>query len=140
MSIYKQGVGTFKAATVDYSPEVTSAMVIEETTTETIPAVLSTGEEEEVGGAKKRYLELSFLEQRDADGLWAECKAAYASATQELAIAYKTESGVISADNPEYQMTIRVTSISTGGKVGKIREKTFRWPVKAGSYVEDTTP
>jgi hypothetical protein len=137
---YKQGIGAFTAAATDYAAEVTRAEIKEESTTETIPAVLSTGEEDEVGGAKKRYLEIDLLEQRDADGLWAELKAAYASATQELAITYKTESGVVSADNPLYGFTIRVTSISTGGKVGKIREKSFRFPIKAGTYTEDTTP
>lgn len=141
MSEFRQGVGTFTAGGNSYASQVVRATVKLTTQTETIPATLALDEEDEVGGALKRMFELEILESRADDGLWAEFKAAYESADQELAIVYRTENGAISTDNPEYQFTIRVTNLQIApNPVGKIRQQTLSFPIKRGTYVEDTTP
>lgn len=143
MSEYRQGKGSFKAGSTptDYSSEVIRATPVLTTSTETLPATLGNDEEDEVGGALKRSLEIEFLEDRAADSFWAELKAAYESATQELAIEYNTDSTTptASADTPTYSFTVRVTNLRlAAAAVGKVKTQTITVPIKAGTWSEST--
>lgn len=131
---FQQYTGAFTLAATSYAAYVSSVRVVGETNTVTVPANLSTGQEDEYGGARKYFLEIEVLEDSDADGLNQELRDAFASTTQELAFTFRAETGAVSADNPQHAGTIRVTSMGAGGKVGEVRVNSFRFPIKAGTY------
>lgn len=142
MSEYRQGTGSFKLGSgpTEYKDEVVRATMVLTTTTETLPATLGNDEEDEVGGALKRSLEIEILESRAASGVWAELKAAYESATQELAFEYLTDGPSVGTDNPKYSGTIRVTNLRVApSAVGKIRTQVITVPIKAGTWTEATS-
>lgn len=142
MSEYRQGTGSFKAGSplTEYKSEVIRATPVLTTTTETLPATLGNDEEDEVGGALKRALELEILESRAASGFWAELKAAYESDTQELPFEYLTDGETPGVDNVEYSGTMRVTNLRiTPAAVGKIRTQVITVPIKAGTWAEATS-
>lgn len=142
MSEFRQGTGSFKAGSTptEYGSEIIRATPVLSTSTETLPATLADDEEDEVGGAIKRQLEIEFLEDRAAESFWAELKAAFESTTQELDIEYNTDSSTAtaSADSPTYSATLRVTNLRIAvAQVGKIKTQTITLPVKKGTWTED---
>ena len=97
-------------------------------------------EEDEIGGALKRALEIEILESRSASGVWAECKDAYESATQELQFEYLTDGATVGVDNPKYSGTLRVTNLRISPvAVGKVRTQVITVPIKAGTWTEATS-
>jgi len=143
MSEFRQGKGSFKAGSTptEYGAAIVRATPVLSTSTETLPATLADDEEDEVGGAIKRMMEIEFLEERAADGFWAELKAGFESDTQELDVEYNTESSAAtaSADSPTYSATLRITNLRVSpSPVGKIRTQTITVPVKKGTWSEDT--
>ena len=142
MSEYRQGTGVFKLGSplTDYKAEVVRATPVLTTTTETLPATLGNDEEDEIGGALKRALEIEILESRSASGVWAECKDAYESATQELQFEYLTDGATVGVDNPKYSGTLRVTNLRISPvAVGKVRTQVITVPIKAGTWTEATS-
>ena len=137
---FRQGKGTFNAGSTptDYSLSVVRAEFVFDTTSDTIPATLGNDEEDEVGNARKRYLEIDYLESSAADGFAAEAETAYESLSQELEVEYLAEPGAAGVDNPQRAATVRVTNVGVGKKVGTIRLRTARWPVVAGTYAKTT--
>lgn len=140
MSEFRQGEGTFSAGDTptNYSSSVVRAEFVFDTSIVTIPATLGNDEEEEVGGARKRYLEIEYLESSAADGFAAEAEAAYEAVDQELDVVYLAEPGSVGTDNPQRAATVRVTNVGVGKRVGTVRVRQARWPVVEGTYAKTT--
>ncbi|MEJ7724087.1 MAG: hypothetical protein WKF64_07270 [Ilumatobacteraceae bacterium] len=139
-NVYTQLKGSCKlgptlGTLVEYNGSVYGFQFRNMRTMESIAATLLTGEEDTEAGARADSLSLMYLVEQAITGLFSELEDAYETDDAELFFDIVASPAAVSVDNQRYTGKIVVDRVAVGGEVGKPRQETPEYSIKAGTYL-----
>lgn len=128
-------LGATVGTLVEYNTAVFGFQFKNSRTQEVLPATMFTGEESVEAGTRADTLTLMYLAEQALTGLFSELEDAHETDDAELFFEIIAAPGSVSAANPKFSGRVVVDRVEIGGEVGKSRQNTAEYSIKAGSFV-----